>query len=299
MNNLINKSSSDINLITGYIDGLKALNDNLIQQYNMFQEEKCNLKQRENELENKLVEINEFKKVSVYKSLSDQLCEKDLEIEILTKKLKFALRRQTLNDLDMESINSVEKTSIKVEELSNDTLIDGGEAEEEEAETLIVEEEEEEERKEAETLIVEEEEEEERKEAETLIVEEEEEEERNEAETLIVEEEEQQAETLIVDEEEEERNEAETLIVEEEEQQAETLIVDEEEEVTTSTNHEGETSTNRDIDFFEESVNGKSYYFGSDGLIYKKLRDGSIGKRKLGTFKEDDLGNLDIDWKKN
>ena len=256
MNNLINKSSSDINLITGYIDGLKALNDNLIQQYNMFQEEKCNLKQRENELENKLVEINEFKKVSVYKSLSDQLCEKDLEIEILTKKLKFALRRQTLNDLDMESINSVEKTSIKVEELSNDTLIDGGEAEEEEAETLIVEEEEEEERKEAETLIVEE-------------------------------------------EEEEERNEAETLIVEEEEQQAETLIVDEEEEVTTSTNHEGETSTNRDIDFFEESVNGKSYYFGSDGLIYKKLRDGSIGKRKLGTFKEDDLGNLDIDWKKN
>ena len=148
-------------------------------------------------------------------------------------------------------------------------------------------------------MIVEEEEEEERKEAETLIVEEEEEEERNEAETLIVEEEEQQAETLIVDEEEEERNEAETLIVEEEEQQAETLIVDEEEEVTTSTNHEGETSTNRDIDFFEESVNGKSYYFGSDGLIYKKLRDGSIGKRKLGTFKEDDLGNLDIDWKKN
>ena len=53
---------------------------------------------------------------------------------------------------------------------------------------------------------------------------------------------------------------------------------------------------------FETEIDGKDYLFKEkkkgSGYFYKKLKNGKFSKKKSGTYKEIEDGELDINWKK-
>ena len=239
-NILISSATNNLNEINNIhfkniINELKHIEDYLQKKNDELKVRENSIKVTEIELKTKLLEINDFKKVSVYKSLSDQVLQKDLEISILTRKLE---RRNLQVEKNKTNITS----NIKVLDIMNSNLKKG----------------------------------------------------LNTIELIINDSNPNQltkpdCAKLIGNKSVELTDNKSTESINNDNELTDNKS-------TESINNETNTGI-AEIEFFEEEINGKSYYFSSDNFIYKKLRDDSIGKRILGSFTEDDLGNLDIDWK--
>ena len=272
-NILISNATNNINEINNIhfkniINELKHIEDYLQKTNDELNVRENTIRLKEIELKTKLLEITDFKKVSVYKSLSDQVLQKDLEINILTRKLERSNSRVeknktniTSNTKVLDTMNSNLTKGLNTIELiinnSNDlSKLDSTELIDDKSVELI------------------------------------------------------NNKVSLTDNDSHELTDNKST----ESINNEVSLTDN--EVSLTDNESGELINSSqpielsnepiniennsgivDIDFFEEEINGKSYYFGSDNFVYKKLKDDSIGKRILGSFTEDDLGNIDISWK--
>jgi len=291
-NILISSATNNLNEINNIhfkniINELKHIEDYLQKKNDELKVRENSIKVTEIELKTKLLEINDFKKVSVYKSLSDQVLQKDLEISILTRKLE---RRNLQVEKNKTNITS----NIKVLDIMNSNLTKGLNTIE-----LIIND------SNSNQLT--------KPDCAKLIGNKSVELTDNKSTESINNDNEltdnKSTESINNDNELTDNKSTESINNDNEltdNKSTESInnnneLTDNDNELTDNKSTESinnETNTGiAEIEFFEEEINEKSYYFSSDNFIYKKLRDDSIGKRILGSFTEDDLGNLDIDWK--
>ena len=272
-NILISNTTNNINEINNIhfkniINELKHIEDYLQKKNDELKVRENTIRVKEIELETKLLEITDFKKVSVYKSLSDQVLQKDLEINILTRKLERSNSRVeknktniTSNTKVLDTMNSNLTKGLNTIELiinnSNDlSKLDSTELIDDKSVELI-----------------------------------------NNKVSLT----DNDSHELTDNKSTESINNEVSLTDNEvsltDNESSELINSSQPIELSNEPINIEHNSGVVDIDFFEEEINGKSYYFGSDNFVYKKLKDDSIGKRILGSFTEDDLGNIDISWK--
>ena len=185
LSDILDSNTKKINdEINNFKETVDLINLNIKNKLKLLNDREKNIRVKEIEIQNRFDEIDQFKKVSVYKHLSDQLLEKDLEIEILKKKLNNSKSKvdnlSVSKSIKSNQINSIEESILSNEdEKSNNTTS-------------------------------------------------------------------------------EEINELSKNMSDEE-----------------------------DIEFFEETIDDRSYFFGSDNYIYEKQDNGEIGSLKLGTWSED------------
>ena len=293
-NILISNATNNINEINNIhfkniINELKHIEDYLQKTNDELNVRENTIRLKEIELKTKLLEITDFKKVSVYKSLSDQVLQKDLEINILTRKLERSNSRveknktnitsntkvlDTMNSNLTKGLNTIEliiNNSNDLSKLDSTELIDDKSVELINNKVSLTD-------NDSHELT-------DNKSTESI-----------------------NNEVSLTDNE--------VSLTDNEVSLTDNEVSLTDNEVSLTDNESGELINSSqpielsnepiniennsgivDIDFFEEEINGKSYYFGSDNFVYKKLKDDSIGKRILGSFTEDDLGNIDISWK--
>jgi len=240
INSLETINNNYLNNIKNYFNDLNEIEVYLLDLHEKILERETNIKNSEQLYENKLNEINDFKKVSVYKSLSDQLMQKDLEIDILKKRLNMYLKKENekrnlniQNRETGENISQEDQTSIlDLENLNDLDDLDDNVEDQHDLDNNNLEE-----------------------------------------------------QNSNLDDNVEDQNS--NLYVENTESNNKVLVSN------ISIDSEAE-----EITFFEEEVNNKSYFFSSDNFVYKKLKNGDIGKKVIGTYTEDDSEELNIIWKR-
>ena len=312
-NILISSATNNLNEINNthfknIINELKHIEDYLQKKNDELKVRENTIIVKEIELETKLLEITDFKKVSVYKSLSDQVLQKDLEINILIRKLKRSNSKleknktsiisntkvlDTMNSNLIKGLNTIEliinnsdSNQLESTELINDTSIESTNnkvslTNNESVELIDDESVESIDNKSVKSMNNESDKLTDNKSVESM---------NNDSGKLI---DNESVESMNNDSGKLIDNESSELIDNESSELIDNKLINS----SQLTEELSNKPINIEIEFFEEEINGKSYYFSSDNLVYKKLKDESIGKRILGSFTEDDSGNLDIDWK--
>ena len=273
INSLETINNNYLNNIKNYFNDLNEIEVYLLDLHEKILERETNIKNSEQLYENKLNEINDFKKVSVYKSLSDQLMQKDLEIDILKKRLNMYLKKENekrnlniqnretgenisqedqTSILDLENLNDLDDLDDNVEDqhdLDNNNLEEQNSNLDDNVEDL----------------------------------------------------------NTNLDDNVEDQHDLDNNNLEEQNSNLDDNVEDQNSNLyveNTESNNKvlvsniSIDSEAEEITFFEEEVNNKSYFFSSDNFVYKKLKNGDIGKKVIGTYTEDDSEELNIIWKR-